>query len=108
MKATPRYLTVTVPSSTPVNLYTLLSALDADIEDHCQQLELQEDSAEFLAKVYVGNSDLDIAASRYGVILVGGVPTIVPSLSSNLILLKQIFLATDGTNVKVGVSIVSR
>lgn len=108
MRATPRYLLVNVVGSTPANLYDLLHALDADTEDHCQQLELQEAISGGIAKVYIGNSDLDIATSVYGAVLQAGVPQILPSLSSNLILLRQVYLATDGSNVKVGVSITTR
>lgn len=110
MRATPRYITVTVPGFTPVNLFDLIHAIDPDVEDHCQQLEFQEDIAAGVQKTYVGNSDLSIGGGVYGIILVAGVPTIFPSLSSNLILLRQIYLATNSeiAPVKVGVSIVTR
>ena len=108
MRATPRYIAVTVHNTTPQSLYDLLHAIDSDTEDHCQQIEFQEDIAAGVSKTYVGNSDLNIGTGVYGIILVAGVPTIFPSLSSNLVLLRQIFLATDGADIKIGVSITTR
>lgn len=107
MRATPRYLLVTVPSSTPVSLYSLLAAIDSDTEEHAQSVQLEPDTDAGADLVYVGNSDLN-TTTRWGVKLQAGQVYVVPSLSSNLILLKQIYVATSGTNTNVGVAVTTR
>lgn len=107
MRATPRLLTVTVPSSTPVSLLSLLRAIDSQTEDHAQALQLQVDPGAGGDLVYVGNSDLN-TATRWGVQLQAGQTYPIPSMSSNLLLLSQMYLASSGTNTKVGVAVVTR
>lgn len=107
MRATPRLLTVTVLTSTPQSLFDLLHAIDSDTEDHAQALQLQVDPLAGGDIIYVGNSDL-VIATQWGVELSAGQVYPVPSMSSNLLLLKQIYLATSGANTKVGVTVVTR
>lgn len=107
MRATPRLLTVTVPTSVPVSLYDLLAAIDSQTETHAQALQLQVDPLAGGDLVYVGNSDLN-TVTRWGVQLQAGQVYPLPSMSSNLLLLQQIYLATSGADTKVGVMIVTR
>jgi hypothetical protein len=108
MRANPRYLAVTIPNSTPVNLWTLLKAIDADTPRVAEYMQLEVDSAAMAALIYIGNSDLDIATDVWGVKLQAGQAHEIQDMASNLIQLDQIFLATDGADVLVGVAIITR
>ncbi len=105
MRATPRMLAVTV-TSTAASLYDLLHAIDSDIADHAESVQLQEDPAGMAVVVFIGNSDVD--ATHWGAKLQAGQLFPLPAMTGNLLLLKQIFLLSDSTSVSVGCVVTTR
>jgi len=92
MRATPRMLAVSVTAAAQ-SLYDLLHAIDGDIADHAESVQLQEDTDGGSTIVYVGNSDVD--STHWGAKLQAGQLFPLPAMTGNLILLKQIYLVAS-------------
>ena len=106
MRATPRMLAVSVTAAAQ-SLYDLLHAIDSDIADHAESVELQEDTDGGSVIVYVGNSDVD--STHWGVKLQAGQFITLPPMTGNLLLLKQIYLLGSAAGpTLVGVTVTTR
>jgi hypothetical protein len=106
-RRSPTLVTVTIPTAnTNVVLLTLLQALDPQILRRAQSIQLQLDVNAGAANLFIGNPGM--TATNFGVQLVASQAFSIPSLDSNLILLDDIVLRTDGTNVKVNVALITR
>lgn len=106
-RRSPTLRTVTLPSAnTNYVLLTLLQALDPTTLRRAQALQLQLDVNAGAANLFIGNPGM--TSTDMGVQLVASQAFSIPSLDSNLILLDDVVLRTDGTGVKVNVAVVVR
>jgi hypothetical protein len=89
------------------SLYSLLHAIDTDIEDHAESVELQEDPDGMAVVVYIGNSDVD--SSHWGIKLQAAQFVTIPPVTGNLLLLRQIYLVASAAGpTLVGATITTR
>lgn len=99
---------VLTTQNTTYNLYTLLSALVADIPTKAQVVRLQLDPEAGSAKLFIGSSDQTISTTNCGAQLAAGQVWDMPSVSSNLYNLKDIILQSDTASAQVNCTIVTR
>jgi hypothetical protein len=95
-------------ANTQYNLYSLLSALDVDTPKKACYVQLQFDPAAGGDLLYIGNSGVADISANYGASLVATQAWQSPSYDSNLILLSNILLRSNGASHVVGCTIVTR
>lgn len=92
---------------TEYNLYDLLQALDSDIADHCQMIQIQFDWGAEADLLYIGNPG-HVGPTDRGVELGASQAATLQSLDANLILVKDIALMCSGTARSINVTMVTR
>jgi hypothetical protein len=93
-------------ANTEYNLHTLLLAVDATMPARCQALSLQFNGGNTADSLYVGNPGT-VGAADCGVILQGSQAWAI-SQDSNLLMLSDIALMSNGAEHSVQVCVVTR
>lgn len=95
-------------AGTKYNLFTLLKAVDSTLPRHCQACQIQVDVNAGGARVYISNPEATTPSTDNGAELVSSQAYSIPSLSSNLIVLDDIIVATNTNATRLNVTIVGR
>ena len=91
----PQLIQVSLTQNTTHNLHTLLVAVEPTMPIRCAGIQIQFDWAAGASRLFLGSVSGDISSAR-GVELTGGQAWSM-SFESNIIMLTDIFIRTDGT-----------
>lgn len=94
-------------ANTEYNLLTLLQALDSDIPNRCQMVQLQFDWNAEGDLLYIGNPG-HVGPTDRGVEVGASQAATIQSLDSNLLMLGDIALMSNGAGRSVNVTMVTR
>lgn len=91
-------------ADTKYSLWSLLTAIDATIPTHCNELVLQADESNVAALVRIGN--VNLSTTRYGYTLLAGASRTYVSRSQQVDM-QDIYLLADTNGAKVSVEIIN-